>query len=512
MDYQENLYLETNLQLYLWSREEKKPSGQFFSQFLLRDKEGKILKNHKMHKEIQNFIEYCKDRKKFALIQVWMGAGKTEQIISRVVQEIVENREKRIMIVCEADTPAKQRVKSIRAYLQTVTETFNIQITNKSEQVIKVARNSLSKDDTVVGVGVFSAITGARSDLVIFDDIETIDNTITNNKQEAVYNDVVFKWLPRLDKDSMVIVIGTKFSKNGTIAKLENDKRFNTLRIGIMDNLKTYHLEIYEDGEQTRSDTLEKWDYYPSSKFRIERDKNPLVFALAYQLKVKALEDRTRFSNIDNTKSDFEKYTAFIQKANDDKAYHEINSIDLSGVHRRGTVITKAVMNTKTREIFFYKANYYRISWTELRDKIVTENNSKTTWIIESNGLQAHLIPLIREKEQEINTRWNTNNRMKIIEHYTGKAKNDLDSGILAMDNLFSKGQIFFNMSNTGICEIVDEFYNYGNIKGYFDGLMTIWFTVFNRKKIKKKSNGKPDFYESINRRKKNKQNDFNHF
>lgn len=512
MDYREKLWVQTNLNIYLAGKDEGKPSGQYFSQFLLRDKEGKILRNHQMHNEIQNFIDYCQDEKKHALIQVWMGAGKTEQIISRVVQEIVENKEKRIMIVCEADTPAKQRVKAIRSYLKGVQEIFGIQIINNAEQTIKVARQSKSKDNTVVGTGVFSATTGARADLIIFDDIETIDNTITNNKQEAVYNDVVFKWLTRLDKNGMVIVIGTKFAKHGTLARLETDERFNTLRIGIMDNLKNYHLEIYEDGQQTRSDILEKWDYYPTSKFRIERDKNPLVFSLAYQLNVKALEERTRFSNIENTKSDFEKYTEFISKAREEKTYKEINSIDLSGVHRRGTVMTKSVMNINTGEIFFYRAEYLRISWPDLRDKIVTENNSKTTWIIESNGLQAHLIPLIREKEQEINTRWNTNNKIHIIEHITGKAKNDLDSGILAMDNLFFKGKIFFNMSNTGICEIVDEFYNYGNVKGYFDGLMTIWFTVYNRKKFKKKSDTESAVYEFLHKRRNKRQNAFNHY
>lgn len=93
---------------------------------------------------------------------------------------------------------------------------------------------------------------------------------------------------------------------------------------------------------------------------------------------------------------------------------------------------------------------------------------------------------MIKEKQAEVQKRWGSTPPIKIIQHYTGTNKNDLQSGILALDNDFQNGRIKFNCDNAGIKQVIDEFYTWGG-KGFFDGVMTVWFTAYNRKKILRK-------------------------
>ena len=280
--------------------------------------------------------------------------------------------------------------------------------------------------------------------------------------------------MTRLDRNGKVIHIGTQYVENGNISHLINDSRFYTLKISLCDNLENYEMIKIIDGKQSQ-EILPRWDYFPKSHWQEIQKNRPRFFRIAYQLQPESSEKINPFGNIKNLIKSERDLTEIIENS---KSQKTVKSIDLSGIGRKGTVITTATI-TENSKVIISDAQYTQFSFTELRDYIITETreNPNLLWVIETNAFQKELIRMIREKQGNI--------YIDIIEHITGKNKNDIDAGLLASSKYFNEHQIFFLKDNVGVESIIREYQNYGILeRANNDGIMSVWFILYNLKKI----------------------------
>ncbi len=169
-----------------------------FCQFTLRDEEtGKPVTLVPMHIEWHQILS-ANNR---AVLWSHTEGGKTAQIsIGRVLWEIGQNPNIRILIISDTTVRAKKIVRAIKSYIETSAEyraTFpNVRPDKSSttglwqDSAFNVTRTSHSKDPTVQVVGFRGSILGARADLVMIDDYLTPKNTKT-----AYMRDEGYKWL-----------------------------------------------------------------------------------------------------------------------------------------------------------------------------------------------------------------------------------------------------------------------------------------------------------------------------
>lgn len=469
--------------------------GRHFAEYLLRNKKGGLVFNHPAHEEIQDFVEWSWDNGKWVLVECAMGIGKTEQVvISKIVELLTDDPELTIAIVSEADDPASKRVQSINEYMNCEAEKFGLVIEEENKHSLKLRRKNKSKDPTLQGFGINSSATGGRFDYIILDDIETIDNVILKNMSVEIWESFNLKWSTRLVKGGKLAVVNTKYIENGPIDKIEKDSRFNVIKIRVNKDYESFTCEKYIDGKLIESKVLPPWENYKSKDELKQMDNDPLnhrLFCLAYTLEVGEVSLQ-KFKDIIHCEIDSNRMNQMINEAMAQKRAVFIRSVDLSGMNRAGSVILNSVLilgsDGKTQCKIHREAKYLKMNWLELRNEIIRqEEDTPAYWIIEGNGMQDNLIPIVREKWEETKRLKGIERNINLIIHITGRNKNSIDQGVENMNVYFEKKEELFNVDDPGVCQIVNEFKSYGIRKDTFDGLMACWFINVNAGRFTKK-------------------------
>jgi hypothetical protein len=153
-----------------------------FIEYAMPDEEsGDSIENADYHEEWQAFF----DRNRYGVIMAPVGHGKTQQIVGRILYHLGKNPNARIAIICATDGQAMDRLAQVQAHIlhnPRVREVFPHLVPKKGAKwnahECTVARTTIAKDPSVAAYGAGSkAITGARLDVVVLDDVLDMENT-----------------------------------------------------------------------------------------------------------------------------------------------------------------------------------------------------------------------------------------------------------------------------------------------------------------------------------------------
>lgn len=187
-----------------------------FAQYVYRDAAGVSIEMTDMHLSWHTLLS------KYNRLVIWshMQAGKTTQIsVLRVLWEIGNNPNIRVLILSAHAKLAQKIAGEIALYIELskpLREVFpNLVKTRREERwqplsgQLTVQRPSLLKDATVTAAGIGTHILGARYDLVIIDDVVTLENSRTKEARQQVIDWIAMNAQSRLTQGGRIWVVGT---------------------------------------------------------------------------------------------------------------------------------------------------------------------------------------------------------------------------------------------------------------------------------------------------------------
>ncbi|MBU1028562.1 MAG: hypothetical protein KKF48_05950 [Nanoarchaeota archaeon] len=148
------------------------------------------------------------------------GHGKTRCVQTKVIREICDNRNIRVLIISKSTPQAEKRVVTIRdtfEFNQRLIAEFGVfkpPYVDKSrwrQKLFEVVRPEKFNEGTVEGVGLLHGITGDRVDLIILDDLIDHLNCISAAQREKILEYVLDTIETRLDEHGRLWFIGTRF-------------------------------------------------------------------------------------------------------------------------------------------------------------------------------------------------------------------------------------------------------------------------------------------------------------
>lgn len=138
--------------------------------------------------EIQFFQEEVIDaieNNKRSIIMLPRGSGKTSIIIAYIVWRLGRDPNLRVKIICADDPTAIKRLKAIKRgieYNKRIKEVFPELTPDHAagwaDRSIFVKRTIIDPEPSVEAKGIKSSVTGARTDLLVADDIVSLENSI----------------------------------------------------------------------------------------------------------------------------------------------------------------------------------------------------------------------------------------------------------------------------------------------------------------------------------------------
>jgi len=518
---------------------------EFLAKGLMEGKDNSIVTLPKMQLEILNFITHNQDLN--LNIQAPVGHGKT--ILIGIVQthNFVQSPSSTCLYLSESDGIAKDRIYKIGEYLKRyysiLGESFKLVNDNTTE--FRLVENQ-NPDPSIKAKGILSKFTGSHVDTLIMDDVETIELVPLLDKVIEKYDTVVTK---RLNIGGKMIAINTPYAVNGFLSKLEREPSWRTLKISLPTNLIReelldptkilvkdvstnkilsekiialldrklifnaieminksdisleekkvmssmcrqimdfrYTKQVIEFGELIEEEEIiEPWD------FKVQEDGQniltsfltaPRSYYLTLALNTQKGLDSGIFTAHKEAKISLEEFRELKRTQKSKKCF----SYDISGRSRNGTVITEA-------EVF---ENVIVITAQELsmESTDAIENNINfypdRIHVIENNGLQGEIIRILKKTMSD-------QQKKNIIEHHTGKIKNDMIQGVVGMNKAFKMRELLFLNNGEGIDNLMSELTRYTGIKtkkDQFDPIDSIWFIFFNSSKIRRKSISKSE-------------------
>ncbi len=156
------------------------------------------------------------------------GHGKTSVVLPYIIWRLGKNPDLRVKIVCADDDTAKKRLKALKKTIESnprVREVFPGLIADKkagwTEHSIFVERSIIDIEPSVEAKGISSSITGARVDLVVADDIVSLQNSIVKPAgRKAVIESWENDWMNLVHDDSQIIYICTLYHREDNSHKV----------------------------------------------------------------------------------------------------------------------------------------------------------------------------------------------------------------------------------------------------------------------------------------------------
>ncbi|MCP4569052.1 MAG: hypothetical protein GY841_15870 [FCB group bacterium] len=177
------------------------------------------------------------DEEKRCIVIAPRGHGKTSIVLPYVIWRIGRNVDLRVKIVCADDPTAIKRLKVIKKTIELnprVREVFPELEPDKktgwTDHAIFVKRSIIDPEPTIEAKGIGSSIVGSRVDLVIADDIVSIQNSVARPAErkkviDAWEND----WMNLVHDDSQVIYICTLYHRDDNSHKVMKSGAYKKL-------------------------------------------------------------------------------------------------------------------------------------------------------------------------------------------------------------------------------------------------------------------------------------------
>ncbi len=177
------------------------------------------------------------------VVHGFVESGKTNAItIARTLYELGRNTSMRIAILSNTATQAQKILGSVARYITTSPDLAQVfphlkPATPWGSSSITVQRPTFgAKDASVQAVGVHGAITGARLDLVIVDDILDFENTRTPEQRQQLVQWFDSTILSRLVAGGRVVVLGSAWHPDDLMHVLKQRVGWHSERYAIEDD------------------------------------------------------------------------------------------------------------------------------------------------------------------------------------------------------------------------------------------------------------------------------------
>lgn len=238
-----------------------------FIEYVMRDQKGRDVSQGQIHALMQWHIKQSlKEGYHRIVITAAVGHGKSEQIaVATPLAEFGEDQNIRTKIITATPGLASKRVQSITRYIDTpayshIYPEVSIDPKNKSSEKFLLYRNSKSSDPSLESYGVGSSGEGSRSDLMIFDDVCDLENSLLSEvRRQKVYDTLTQKWINRLEPDGILLIVRTPWHKDDAIERLLRTGQYSHLKIPVSEKLDCYLPE--RNGEKLKPIPL--WSFTP---------------------------------------------------------------------------------------------------------------------------------------------------------------------------------------------------------------------------------------------------------
>jgi predicted phage terminase large subunit-like protein len=213
--------------------------------FLCRDVLGfkDWSKNENLHDKIEKFMD---KPDKFKLVLIPRDHLKSTIITKGwSIQQMLRNPDVRILLANNTWDNARNFLQSIEGYLangNVLAQLFGTFISprwNKDDCVIR-QRKTISDAPTIATTGLEKEQTSQHYDIIIADDLVARENVKTKEQREKV-KDYISSLYALLEPQGMMVIVGTRWSKDDAYEDLINDGTWDVLRMDAFDGdaLKT---------------------------------------------------------------------------------------------------------------------------------------------------------------------------------------------------------------------------------------------------------------------------------
>jgi len=193
-----------------------------FVEYVMRDEEtGKRVTQAPHHVAWQQLLSTSPR----LVILAHNESGKSQQIsIARVLWELGRDPTLRVVLLSNTYKQATRLLKSIKQYIessQALHEVFPDLRPGATwtDSAITVKRNTFAKDPSVQVLGVHGNILGARTDLLLIDDLLDIENTRTPEMMQQCWDWLLGTLHTRLTERARVWVVGTPFHRDDALRR-----------------------------------------------------------------------------------------------------------------------------------------------------------------------------------------------------------------------------------------------------------------------------------------------------
>jgi len=420
-----------------------------FSQYAFEEK------NAPFHNDIQEKISEHKD----ILIEAPRGFGKTSQVIRRIIWELGRNPNLRIKYISQNDDKSSEKVSEMISHLlfnEKIKKVFpHLKFDREpSKHKFYLEREKISKDASVEAQGILSSAVGGRADILVFDDVCDLRNSVTQpSMRESVITAFQEVWTPILEPWGRRVYICTPWHLLDLTAFLKKQGVFEVVR--------------YPCGGPPNFHSI--WPERMSSKQLEQRYlESPRAYARAYQLKPMS-EEETPFSEESLQNS---------LRAQEFPGVIHARCLGIDpGSSKRGKNFTCLFLmglgEWKGEDYFvFEKVEKFRTTSPQVKSRILrlVKERSPQMIIIESNAYQRSLVEILQEERLSAEV---------LGLDTTPKALNDPTLGMAAMGEDIALGKFWvpikdhFANCNCSFCLWRKDYLEYPI--GTCDVLMASW-------------------------------------
>lgn len=425
--------------------EEIVPTGEDFTEKILKDEKGNPVTNHRVHKEFHWFVDEAIEagHNRVMIVGAFL-LGKSEQIaIGYVLEKIAKNTNVRIKMISNTDDFATDRVRAVRRYIDADDDFREMCPHVKPTRIwgdskFIVSRKAASKDATIESFGLFGTAVGSRAELLLFDDPQdwrtAVTEPTTRERCKSVIENV---WLPRLTEDGVAILLMNRWSTDDVPGWIKEKPEWAWMEVAISEDLKKLTITRCIKG---RKETYSIPSWKPMEFYvRLRADMGERNFARSCFL--------IPFSDTELYFPSFEKCCVwghdpvefgrnFVKK----RDCLVVTGIDYSTSKRPGTVLFTIAMDKHTEQ-------RVPLDLVTLKDPAKLPDHLVRLWLehnvdlfyAENNAIQAVVNDLLLNFAAYGFLKLGNRkvNHLPIEGFHTGKNKADPDMGIIALEQEF---------------------------------------------------------------------------
>ena len=210
-----------------------------FIEYCFTDPQGRPLRQSGVHRSVQDFLTHHPK----GIIELPRDHGKTTQVCGRILWELGHDPRLRVQIFCASEALASERGQFIRDALETNSRLREVFPHLKPGTPWAGVRFSLERPATVIGptvttIGIGSASTGARADLLICDDVVDVKALASRAERDRVKQRFRDNLMNLLEPDGRFWGLCTPWHRDDLNADLKRNAAFALLRRGVGDDLR----------------------------------------------------------------------------------------------------------------------------------------------------------------------------------------------------------------------------------------------------------------------------------